>query len=162
MFDAKDVIGEAVARAVKLFAAHKRGDIVPWSQVEAVAGFTRESPQWTQFNKRFRRDFRRASGVVVWPVNGVGLKLLTHAEQLVVPLQKRQARALRQVTRGMKELGSLPDAELTEHQRAAKHRKLDQAKAARRAVLYSQRIGHKLARPSSPDLPRPVPAKQAV
>lgn len=154
MFDAKDIIGDAVKRTVALFSQHKRGDVIPWQTIESISGFSRESPHWTQFNKRFRRDFRKETCIVVWPINGVGLKLLTHLEQLTVPLQKRQARALKQVRRGMKELAALPDAELTDHQRSVKHRKLDQAKTASRAVLYSARLGHQLAKPTDTGVPR--------
>lgn len=155
MFDAKDIIGDAVKRAVKLFSARTRGDVVAWVEIETTAGFTRESPHWRQFDKRVRRDYRRASGVVLWPVNGTGLKLLTTDEQLNMRSIARQRRALRQMTRDIVELQSLPDKELTDHQRNTKHRKIDQARTARRAVLYSDRLGHQLAKPTEIGIPRP-------
>ena len=157
MFEAKDVIGDAAKRAVALFESHTRGDVVPWQAVFAAAGFDRNSPHWTQFNKRFRRDFREKTGIVVWPVNGVGLKLLTPKEQLEIPLARRQSRALRQVRRGLKELAALPVELLSDHEQEVRRRKLDQARAASRAVLYSVRLGHKLLKPTDNGIPRPKP-----
>ena len=153
MFEAKDVIGEAVSRAVTLFTSHTRGDVVPWALIEAAAGFGRLSPHWAQFNKRFRRDFRNRSGVEVWPVPGVGLKLCTPDEQIRDVPERRQARSLRQLTRAVAAVKAMPDRELTDHQRVFKSHKLAQAREARRAVLQSVRLGHKLAKPSSSGLP---------
>lgn len=157
MFEEKAVITAAVERAVALFARHKRGDVVPWAAVEKAAGFPRFSPHWTQFNKRFRRDFRDQTGIEVWPVAGVGLKLCTPQEQLTDVPQKRQARSLRQMGRGIAALKALPNEELTAHEQTVKFRKIDQARQARNAVLYSVRLGHKLAKPSSPGIPRVKP-----
>jgi hypothetical protein len=153
MFDAKDIIGDATKRAVKLFLAHKAGDVIPWIEIEKTAGFDRESPHWVQFSKRFRRDFMRASGIEVWPVNGVGLKLQTAEEQ--VKNDKRIHRALRQTTRSIKALRALVGRkDATAQQREMAHRKIDQQKTTRRGVLYSCRLGSQLAKPTSAGLPR--------
>lgn len=155
MFEAKDIIGDAVARAVKLFAAHKRGDVIPWATIESAAGFDKESPHWTAFNQRFRRDFERNHGIAVWPVTGVGLKLCTHEFQLLELPLLRQKRACRQFTRSMRAVTALPDKELTTHQRVLKSQKLEQLRSGRRKVLHSVKLGHQLAKPTTSDMPRP-------
>lgn len=144
-FVQSDTITEAVNKALALFDGLPRGSVVPWEQIEQATGILRESQHWTAFNRRFRRDFREATGIVLWWFKGCnGLKLTTTQEQLnVVPL-KRQQRALRQVARGAKELAALPDADLSDHQRAAKYVRLNQIKNSRRAVLYSVRLTHAL------------------
>jgi hypothetical protein len=82
MFEEKNEIGDAVTRAMEFFKTRKRLDVVPWRAIEELAGFDRLHPHWVQFNKRFRRDFLRETGILVWPVNGVGLELVSHKDQL--------------------------------------------------------------------------------
>jgi hypothetical protein len=153
MFEAKDIIGDAVRRAVKLFAARKRGDVVAWAEIEATAGFGKDSPHWVAFNKRFRRDFLNASGIAVWPVSGTGLQLCTHEFQLKHLPLARQRRACRQFTKSLNAVLSLPDKELTDHQRVMKSHKIEQLRAARRKVLHSVRLGHLFLRPSNTGIP---------
>ena len=163
MFASKDVISDAVARVVSLLSPHKRGDVVSWEQIETAAGFERESTHWSAFNRRMRKCFRQNTGIVLWPVNGIGLKLLTTDEQLNMRSISRQRRAIRQLTRDVIELKALPDSELSDHQRNAKRRKIDQTKNARRAVIYSDRLAHQLMRPIDTGMPRRIsPSRGAV
>jgi len=156
IFDAKDIISDAVARVVRLLSPRLRGDVVSWGEIETAAGFERESTHWTSFNRRMRRIFRQNTGIVLWPVVSVGLKLLTTDEQLNMRSISRQRRAIRQLTRDVVELKALPDAELSDHQRNAKRRKIDQTKNARRAVIYSDRLAHQLMRPIDTGMPRRI------
>lgn len=153
MFEAKDVIGEAVERAVSRIGRRKRGDTVTWEDVEDAAGFDRDSPHWTQFLKRVRRDILKGpGGIKLAAVPGVGLKLMTVSEQ--VNDLSRQRRARRQLNRGIGELKAVPDRELSDHERQAKHRKIDLARTARRGADYALRVGRQLMKPSSSGVPR--------
>lgn len=156
MFTAKDIIGNAVDAAVAAFLTLPRGVVIPWGEIEAVAGFDRESPHWRQFDKRWRRRFLRTTGVHLGPVNGVGLKLLTTQEQLHDRSVMRHRKAYRQLHREAVELAALPDAELTTHQRDVKHRKIDRVQEVQRVVSASNNLAHLLARPSSSGMPRPT------
>lgn len=146
VFKAKDIISEAVERALELFRGYARGHVVPWLLIEETTGLSRESSHWTAFNKRFRRDFLNETGVLVWPVAGEGLKLVTEQEQLGRCQDARRRRSLRQLTRAVTELRALPDDSLSEHERSVKQAKLDQSRTARRAVLYATRAGDILTR----------------
>lgn len=159
MFDEKDIIGDAVKRALKLFRTHTRGETVPWEEIEETAGFDRESPHWRQFDKRTRRDFRRETGIVLWPINGTGLQLLSVHDQLHMRSIARQRRATRQMTRDVVELKAIPDSELGSHDRRVKHQKIEQARSGRRAVVASLRAGHTLMRPDRIGLPRNRPVQ---
>lgn len=158
MFTAKDVITNAVNDTMKLLRTRKRGDTATWAELERAAGFTRESPHWTAYDRRFRRDFLNESGIKLFAVNGVGLKLMTHEEQLFD--KSRQQRANRQLWRGNKELTALPSRELSDHQRQIKSRRLDVGHNARRVALYTAVLAGKLSRPTSNGIPkrRPVTA----
>lgn len=159
MFVEKDIIGDAVRRSVKLFAQYHRGEIVGWEEIEETAGFDRFSPHWHAFSKRARRDFREETGIVLWPVTGIGLELLTIKDQLHRRSISRQRRATRQMTRDLIELRAIPDRELSEHDRRLKYSKIDRARQARRSVLYAVRVSHILARPSSTGVPSGRAAK---
>lgn len=162
MFDENDVIGAAVGRCLVLLRDFKRGDVLPWKRIESAAGFERYSTHWTQFLKRVRRDFLASSGITLWPVSGVGLKLHTHQEQLHDRDLSRQRRALRQQSKNVAELRATPDHELTDHQREAKARKLENARAGRKKILAGVRLAHALMRPSSSGVPRAKPATKAA
>lgn len=157
MFDAVDEIGTAVARGLRLLADHKRGDTVGWSAIEAAAGFARDTQHWPQFFKRLRRDFLNRAGVCLWPVNGVGMKLLTVAEQLNERAASRRRRAVRQMTRDRQELQAIPSSELNNSQKYQRAAQLEYAKAARRAVMASVRKGNVLVRENKSGVPRVRP-----
>ena len=153
-FEPKDIIGDAVTRGLILVRERSRGDVVAWEDFEQAAGFDRFSPHFTQFLKRVRRDFLDSNGVKLFPVNGVGLKLMTITEQ--VTDMSRQRRAYRQTKRALRELKAIPDNQLTAHQKMMKYQKIERARMDGRTNLHSIRIGFKLARPSRSGMPKPA------
>lgn len=155
MIRTSPTVTAAVAAVLDIARQHKRGDLIPWPTIERAAGFVRYTQHWSAFIVRLKRDFRQATGVVLWAEPNAGLRLLSVADQLHARSIKRQQRATRQLTRDLVELDSLPPAELSDHERQVKARKIDQARAGRRGVLYSLRIGHQLARPTDSGIPRP-------
>ena len=136
---ASDVLAEAVARAGDLFGHYVRGAVVPWDAVETAAGFTRGHPHWSQFSKRFKRDFLKATGIAVWPVAGVGWKLLTITEQTDWLPRQRLRRARRQARRGRTEVAALPVIGLTARQAQRRAIQLDLMAHAERQALRSLR-----------------------
>jgi hypothetical protein len=157
MFQPVDVIGAAVGRGLLLLAAHKRGDTVAWGAIEAAAGFARDTQHWPQFFKRLRLDYLSKTGVCLWPVNGVGMKLLTVAEQLNERAAARRRRAVKQMTRDRQELEAIPARDLTDYQKFQRSAQIDQSRTARRAVLASVRKGNALAGGTKTGLPRVKP-----
>jgi hypothetical protein len=154
MFDTNDFITKAVQAVTSLILSRERGAVLAWPDVEGSAGFTRRSSHWSAFVRRLKRDLRDNSGLTLHALPGVGYKIETVDEQLNARAIRRHRRARRQLDADVKELAALPDTLLSDHQRGVKHRKIDQGKTARRAVDYSLRLGHKLAKPSQTGLPR--------
>jgi hypothetical protein len=154
MFDAKDVITNAVKAVTKAVLERNRGAVVGWPEIESAAAFTRESVHWSSFVRRLKRDLRDNAGLTLCAVKSVGYKIETVDEQLHARSIRRHRRARRQLDADVKELDALPEKELSDHQRNLKHRKIDQTKTTRRTVDYSLRLGHKLAKPTSIGLPR--------
>lgn len=154
MFDAKDVITDAVNAVVLVMRRYGRGDVVPWPLIESTAGFARQTQHWTAFVRRLKRELRHGRGVTLTAIPGVGWRIDTQGQQLHDRSIRRQRRAVRQMTMDVVELKALPDEELSDHERTTKYRKIDRAKQGRRGVLYSLRVGHQLAKPTSTGLPR--------
>lgn len=152
MFKTKSVISNAVEATLQLLRQRKRGDVVTWAELETTADFDRDSKHWTAYDRRFRRDFLKETGIKLFAVSGTGLKLMTASEQLLD--ESRQRRANRQLWRGNKELESLPGRELSDHQQVVKSRRLDLGRTARRAALYVVRQTALLARTTTSDVPR--------
>jgi len=161
IYEAKDVITDGIYATLEILKQLKRGDILTWQEMEAATGFLQYGTHWTAYLKRLRRDFLNESGIVLWPVKGVGVRLLTIEEQIHMRSIARQRRAARQLSRDVKELRAIPDTELTDHQREARRRKIDRSKISKQSVLYSLRIGHQLAR-APETTPRLKPQPKAV
>lgn len=157
-------VRKAVGRALMLFSERKRGEVVPWADIEGAAGFERYTRHWSAFWSRLRRDFMGRTGICLWPEVNVGAKLLTIEEQLNARAVHRRRKAFRQLRRDQRELDALPNAELSDRQREVKARQLSAAREAKRQVLRQLRVGHALSKPSSSGQPRvnpgrPLPAR---
>lgn len=152
-FNPCPAVDEAVRVGLNLVGGYARGDVVPWATLEAAVGFVRYTEHWGAFLHRMRRDFRNVTGIVLWPVRDVGLELLTINDQLHKRSIARHRRAVKQLTKELRELDALPDGELTQHQQEVKARKLMKARDERRAVLRGLREGHSLLRPSKTGVP---------
>lgn len=151
------VVTAAVLRAAEHIATLRRGDTVTWEALESLAGFERYTRHWGAFLHRLRGKVLSGDrGIRLEAVTNVGLKLLTHTEQLLD--RNRSKRAKRQMARGIKELVAIPDSGLTDHERAVKVRRIAAAKDARLLADRAARTAAVLARPSSNGYPRPKTA----
>ena len=154
MFDENEHTTNGIRLMLAAVARMNRGDVILYTTVAKLTGINRQSPNWTQFIRRLRRELRQTRGVTLTFVTNVGYRLDPVKDQLHTRSIHRQRKALRQMDRDVKELDCLPNQELSDHERAVKCRKIDQGKTGKRAVLYSLRLGHKLSKPSGNGIPR--------
>lgn len=153
LFHEDGTIEAAVGRVLDVLRPMQRGEILLWATIEVYAGFDRESPHWSAFRHRLLRDFRKETGIVLWPVKIVGWKLLTIDEQINWRSRKRMRRAARQLHRDMIELRAIPDAQMTDRQRQERavreQRAHSQMLAVRRAARVQDMFGqaHRSTRP---------------
>lgn len=143
---AKDVITEAVNRAVRLAAQHNRGDVIPWGSLVAAAGFDRDHTHWPAFDRRFRKTVQRTRGINMLAVPGVGLKLLTPDEDVKVRSEKRRGRASRQLSRDATELQAIKLSDLTPPLIIERTRRVRLSRDARRRVLHAERVERTVAK----------------
>jgi hypothetical protein len=154
-----------VAATLEALRKYKRGDNVPWSVFEGSIGCARTDPLFQQPFQRVRRDFRRETGIVMWPVGGNGgMRLLTIKEQLDLPVAKRRAKALRQHTKMRNEVSALPDEQLSARQRMVKEFQLKEVTEGRRALLRQIHHADNALTDKESCVPRPasVPVAQPM
>lgn len=155
-----DVIRSAVERVIDVLRPMKRDQVLPWAAVESLAGFDRLSPHWSTFRHRLLRDFRKETGIVLWPVRALGWKLLTVEEQLSWRSRQRRRRAARQLHRDEVELLSIPDDQLNKNQQVERAIRAQRARQQMLSVRRSNKVEDGFGQ--SRRATRPVPAGKSI
>lgn len=120
MFDSSEVIDGMVAKVYRLTESMDRGDTLPHSEIRAIVGHEPNTGPWQHVMNRVRRDLLKNRGITMLVDREIGYRMLTHQQTLVVVPDRRLRRAGRQIKRGRRELGALPDKELSLHRRNVK------------------------------------------
>lgn len=154
MFETDDAITRATDDLYATCQPLSRGDVLTHDVIEAVLKFKPHTGRWDHIVKKLRNRVRNRRGIEMWPVLGVGYKLLTRDEQLEMVPRKRLIRASRQEKRARKAVEALDDKHLTPHQRRIKAAQLHSLKEAGRAVRQQLRVQVAMARKSEVN-PRP-------
>lgn len=139
----------AVNAVVPLVAAVPRGEKIDHATIEAAAGIPRRSPNWGYLVQLVKRACRERLGVCLWAEVPGTLTVLTAADQLAVPAQKRGRRAARQLTMAEREVGATPDDLLSDHQRLTKAYRLDALRGQQDAIKLRNQIVEAMTRRSS-------------
>lgn len=153
MFDAREDIAEMVAELIEAARPLKRGEILAHETIVGILGVQPHIHPWQLCLGKLKRRLEADRGITLWSEPGVGYKLCTIQEQLVIGGHIRQVRARRQVTRGIKSIDALAKAGLTLHQqrlRAAYHEGLRRTHKELTSQINSQVL---MERPT-PTLPR--------
>lgn len=143
---------------VQLFAQFNRGDWIPWNVIETHIGVTRlDRDFWPIMHKAKRRIGKERGICMMYDIKKNdewhGAYMPTVNEQLMLPFERRMRRATRQCTYAKREMGYLPDSELTVAQRVAKYQRIEKANDARRMAMRSKRSGLALTRQKHKDVP---------
>lgn len=109
-------VTDAVKALLKLSDRYERGQIVPWHEVEAIAGNRFENRSRHVINK-WRRKLEKEREIVTLVADTVGVRLLTHKETATEIPSLRQRKAYRQIRRAIKQVGTVDDARLSDHER---------------------------------------------
>jgi hypothetical protein len=111
-----DEVTEAVEGLMKLSDQYERGQIVPWDRVEAIAGDRTEN-RGKHIIKKWKKRLERERLIVTLVAPTVGVRLLTHRETATECPANRTRKAYRQVRRGLREVETVDDARLSDHER---------------------------------------------
>ncbi len=109
-------VTDAVKELMKLSDRYERGQVVPWNEVEAIAGNRTENRSRHVINK-WRRKLEKEREIVTLVADMVGVRLLTHKETAKEIPSLRQRKAYRQIRRAIKQVGTVDDSRLSDHER---------------------------------------------
>ncbi len=120
MFEASPEIDRMVARIYALTEEMDRGDTLTRETIQKIVGSEPNCGPWQHVMNKVRRNLMANRGITMLVDRGFGYRMLTHQETLTVVPERRLRRAGRQIRRGRKELGCLPNKELSVHRRNVK------------------------------------------
>lgn len=156
LYERSEFVDAAVSKMLSLLVSQTRGNLILWETVEKTIGFERYTLHWPAFWHRLRRDFLKQTGIALWAVRDVGVRLLTTQDQIIWRADVRRKKAFRQLGRDQKELVAIKDVDLTEHQRILKTRQIQATKEMRRSIRRQVALSEAMSRPSASGLPRPL------
>lgn len=152
MFDQKPDIAHAVDAVHALTTSLGRGQVLTHEMIQQTINLYPHEGAWDHIVNKVRRMLQDERGIATWPVIGVGYRLLTQSEQLLVP-EWRMKRGLRQVRRGRKSLAALPETGLSVNQRRARVFMLDRLADTERSLRREIKGQQEQTRPT-PTIPR--------
>lgn len=112
-FETDPVVQERLLRALAVFQALKRGDIVPHTDLIEIVGAPPDDDYYRTFTMRVRRKFEEKTGIATWPIANAGFRLLTVREQLTDLPWRRARKAATQTRRALRSLDAMDPGELT-------------------------------------------------
>lgn len=111
-----DEVTAAVEALMTLSVQYERGQVVPWHEVEKIAGDRRENRPRHIIGK-WRKRLEKEREQVTLCADTVGVRLLTHKETATEIPKLRQRRAYKQIRRGLRQVATVDDARLSDHER---------------------------------------------
>lgn len=138
MFEAKDEIRETTNKLLALREKYKRGQVIPWNVIEAIAGSRFDGGKYVI--KKWREEMLRDYDQALRMVPGIGVELLTASEQVRWCPRYRRRKMFRQSTRAMKELKHVDDSKLSDHDRKMRQLQISQLKGERRVLRENSNI----------------------
>jgi hypothetical protein len=133
-----DEVTAAVEELATLTNRYERGQIVPWSEIEAVSG-SRNENRGKYIIGKWRKRLEREREIVTLCAETVGVRLLTHKETATEIPRIRQRRAYRQIRRAIKQTSLVDTGRLTTHERRLLAAQRDNMAQQRRELHRSQR-----------------------
>ncbi len=125
-----------------------RGDTISHDEIESTLGIVRYERGWNHCVSRIKRYMERVRKITLINVPDVGYKLATHQEQINQG-NYRMNRATRQLTRGVRSLRALDDAEgLTISQRNYKALAMRSLQETKRTLAEHAKTTEALCRPT--------------
>lgn len=94
----------------------QRGDTIPNDLILKVVGGKPHQGSWGSVVERLKRLYEQRREITLWPVHGVGLRLMTVDDQIGLQTQKRQQRAGRQLRKAAASVEALVGTQLTDGQ----------------------------------------------
>lgn len=137
----KPEIEDAACMVFKAAAEKERGDYITYDWIVSVGGYCRQQKEWGSFVRYLRRQFRQERGLVLWcPEPNKGFKLATTEEQLIILNDKRQRKAMRQITRAIDGLVAIHSHELNVNQQSTRWGQVERNRRSHREIMRNRRL----------------------
>ena len=146
MFEEK--YAEQIDSVMSLLSRFGKGDTVPWGMIEQAIGMHRDDPGGRNIIRRMCRRLLRERSITAFPCTNVGVRLLTDTQAAVEVPAMRQARARRQISRGLRETADIDQSQLSSHTSISLALARRHMKAERQAISRGAREVDALMRPS--------------
>ena len=126
---------EIKARIEKLketTADYERGHVLLWEVAEAVLEMDRKDDRLLYAVLRWRKYCHKTLRIETWALPGIGIKLLSHSEQVSMLPQRRAKRAYRQHGLILRSIHNTDIAEISDHERRMAAAIIEHSREARR------------------------------
>jgi transposase-like protein len=137
----KETIAEVTAATdllMQLADRYERGQVIAWSDIEAISGERTEFRSRHIINK-WRRRLEQEREIVTLGAPNVGVRLLTHQETAQEIPRLRQRKAYKQLRRAIKQTSTVDISRLTDHQRRLLVAQQQNMADTRRELFRSQK-----------------------
>lgn len=133
-----DAIAEAVDSLMVLADQYRRGQCVPWDEIETIAGNRKENRPKAIITK-WRKRLEREREIVTLAADNVGIRLLTHKETAAEIPRIRQRKAYKQIRRALKQTSLVDGDKLSDHERRLLASQRSNMAEQRRELFRSQK-----------------------
>lgn len=134
MFESKEEIKSTVDKLFDAVAHLGRGDVLQWSDIERETRLPKDSGALQYVVRKLRKRVLKERGIAMRPIVNVGLKLLSHQEQVRVCAEDRHRRMFRQSSAATRELAAIDGSDLGLVDRRLRMAQLERLKYERQAM----------------------------
>lgn len=116
-----DEIAAAINRLLAACTSLGYGEMIPYELMEDAFGVKKdaETPlSWNYLRCKFKQQFRKVRGMVLWCVPNVGYHICTQAEQGLENPNRRLRKSRRHINRGLRETECGNYDDLSDHERS--------------------------------------------
>lgn len=111
----KEIAG-AVDALLKMASQYERGQLIAWAEIELLSG-PRNDNRGRHIIHKWRKRLEREREIVTLCADTIGVRLLTHKETASEIPALRQRKAYRQIRRAIKQVSTVDDSRLSDHER---------------------------------------------
>lgn len=136
-FEADPTITAAVEAVLAVVG--ERGSVLLHADIARASGCDPYTGSWATIVKKVRKRLETERLQPTWPETGIGYRLLTHQEAVMIIPQKRQQRMYWQAGRALKEMQTADPSQLSMTERRLLASQLDRLAMERKNLRAAQK-----------------------
>lgn len=137
----KPEIEDAAGKVFRASSEIERGDYIPYDWIVSAGGYHRKQKEWCAFKRYLRKMFHELRGIILWcPEPNRGFKLATTDEQILLLNDKRQRKAMRQISKAVEGLLAVRADELNVQQQTTRWSRVERNKRSLREIRRNRKL----------------------